>query len=280
MEVILAKTAGFCFGVKRAVDRVYEEAEHADGPVFTCGPIVHNEEVVADLASKGVQILNEEEIPEKGEGTVILRSHGVTREVQEKLERAGFRVVDAVCPFVKRIHRIVEEASSKGQTVIVVGDPDHPEVKGICGWSRTPVYVVQTPEEVENLPDLKDVTIVSQTTFNPKKFQELVEKITERGYNNTVVNTICNATRERQIEARQIAANVDAMVVIGGRHSSNTQKLYDICMDVCPDTYYIQTLVDLRKQSFAPVRSVGITAGASTPNKIIQEVYTHVRSKL
>ncbi|MCD8078054.1 MAG: 4-hydroxy-3-methylbut-2-enyl diphosphate reductase [Lachnospiraceae bacterium] len=280
MEVRRAKTAGFCFGVKRAVDKVYDEIEAGHGPIYTYGPIIHNEQVVEDLAARGVQILEEgEEIPQTG-GTVILRSHGVSRAVQERLSEEGLRVVDATCPFVKKIHHAVEEASSQGRTVIVVGNRAHPEVEGICGWSRTPVYVVETPEEVEALPELTDVTVVSQTTFNHKKFQELVEKILEKGYNTIVVNTICNATQERQIEAREIAAGVDAMIVIGGRHSSNTQKLYEICRNVCPNVYYIQTLADLDARGFAPVRSVGITAGASTPNNIIEEVHTYVRSKL
>ena len=280
MEVTLAKTAGFCFGVKRAVDKVYEQIEKADGPIYTYGPIIHNEEVVAELARRGVQVVEEEGLDQLTGGTVIIRSHGVSRATQEHMERRGLRVVDATCPFVKKIHRTVDEATAQGRTVVIAGSKHHPEVQGILGWCRSQAYVVETPEDVEKLPPLTNVTFVAQTTFHHKKLKELVDKISEKEYNTLVVNTICNATQERQIEAREIAGHVDAMIVIGGKHSSNTQKLVEICSAVCPRTYFIQTLVDLDSQSFAPVRSVGITAGASTPNNIIEEVYTHVRSKL
>ena len=280
MEVILAKTAGFCFGVKRAVDKVHEQIEAGEGPIYTFGPIVHNEEVVAELARKGVGIVDEESLETLSGGTVIIRAHGVSRAVQVRMESRGLKVVDATCPFVKKIHRIVDEATEQGRTVVIAGSKDHQEVQGILGWCRTPAYVVESPEDVDKLPPLSKVTFVAQTTFHHKKLKELVDKISEKEYNTIVVNTICNATQERQIEAREIAGRVDAMVVIGGRHSSNTQKLVEICRAVCPDTYFIQTLVDLDSQSFAPVRSVGITAGASTPNNIIEEVYTHVRGKL
>ncbi|WP_434309241.1 4-hydroxy-3-methylbut-2-enyl diphosphate reductase [Hominifimenecus sp. rT4P-3] len=281
MKVVLAKTAGFCFGVKRAVEQVYEQVRQGTLPIYTYGPIIHNEEVVADLESRGVQVIHdEEELAKITEGTIIIRSHGVGREVQEKMNAQGLTVVDATCPFVKKIHKAVDRASAAGDTVVIVGDRNHPEVIGICGWSRTKPYVVSTLEEIETIPPAEKMTVVSQTTFNYKKFQELVEKMEEKGYHSSVVNTICNATQERQIEARTIAKGVDAMIVIGGRHSSNTQKLYDICKAECNQTFYVQTLVDLKTQCFPNVRSVGITAGASTPNNIIEEVHTYVRSKL
>ena len=192
----------------------------------------------------------------------------------------GLAVVDATCPFVKKIHRIVSKASEEGRAVIIIGNAEHPEVKGIRGWCGENSYVIEKMEDLEALPALDRVTVVSQTTFNYKKFKEIVEKIKEKRYDSCVVNTICNATQERQVEARQIAGEVEAMIVIGGTNSSNTQKLYNICKDVCPHTYYIQTLVDLEPQGFPNVRSVGITAGASTPKNIIEEVHSYVRSKL
>ncbi len=281
MEVILAKTAGFCFGVRRAVETVYQQVEKGNLPIYTYGPIIHNEQVVEALAAKGVQVVNgEEELELLHRGTIIIRSHGVGRAVQEKMEAQGLTVVDATCPFVKKIHRIVEEASAAGGTVVIVGDRNHPEVQGICGWCHTKPYVVSTLEEIDTIPRTGKQTVVSQTTFHHKKFQELVEKMEEKGYHSSVVNTICNATQERQMEARTIAKGVEAMIVIGGKNSSNTQKLYDICKDECSHTYFVQTLVDLRAQCFPHVRSVGITAGASTPNNIIEEVHTYVRSKL
>ncbi len=281
MEVIVAKTAGFCFGVKRAVDEVYRQIEAADGPVYTYGPIIHNEEVVRDLSEKGVRVLgSREELEALQKGTVIIRSHGVGKEIYDLLDRDGITVVDLTCPFVKKIHRIVAGQHEKGRRVIIIGDPKHPEVQGIRGWGDEKTLVVQNEEQLETLPDLtgEQVCIVAQTTFNYNKFQELVEKFEKRGYDITVLNTICNATQERQVEAKRIASEVDAMIVIGGRNSSNTQKLYEICQKECRNTFFIQTLGDFNPECVNSVRSVGITAGASTPKQIIEEVHTNVRS--
>ena len=228
MEVIVAKTAGFCFSVKRAVECVYEQLATGKKPIFTFGPIIHNEEVVRDLEERGVRVLNtKEELRRLKEGVVVIRSHGVGKEIYDILEANGIEIVDATCPFVKKIHRIV----------------------------------------------------MAQTTFNYNKFQDLVEKISKKRYDILVLNTICNATQERQVEAGRIASEVDVMIVIGGRNSSNTQKLYEICRRECKDTYYIQTLSDFKPEKAGTVRSVGITAGASTPNYIIEEVHTNVRIK-
>ena len=282
MEVIVAKTAGFCFVVKRAVEQVYEQIEKADRPVYTFGPIIHNEQVVEDLAQKGVRVIDtEEELEAVRDAIVIIRSHGVGKHIYDLLERNGVTVVDATCPFVKKIHRIVQEQQAAGRRVIIVGNPEHPEVQGIRGWGNEGTLVVETADQIENLPvSTKDkLCIVAQTTFNYNKFQDLVEKFEKKGYDILVLNTICNATQERQVEAKQIAASVDAMIVIGGQSSSNTRKLYEICSSECENTYFIQTLDDLDLQSVSSVRSVGITAGASTPNYIIEEVHTNVRVK-
>ena len=285
-SVTVAKTAGFCFGVERAVNRVYEQIEalkkgEARGPIYTYGPIIHNEEVVKDLADQGVVVLDTEEDLRRlpvGEGTVVIRSHGVSRRIYEILEERQVTVVDATCPFVKKIHRIVAERSAAGDAVVVIGSADHPEVEGIKGWGNEYTTVVKDSREAEEyvLPEGRKLCIVSQTTFNYNKFQELVEKFLKKGYDSSVLNTICNATQERQVEAAKIASRVDAMIVIGGRHSSNTQKLYEICLKECKNTFYIQTLGDLDPDSVSSVRSVGITAGASTPKKIIEEVHTRM----
>ena len=285
-SVTVAKTAGFCFGVERAVNRVYEQIEalkkgEARGPIYTYGPIIHNEEVVKDLADQGVVVLETEEDLRRlpvGEGTVVIRSHGVSRRIYEILEERQVTVVDATCPFVKKIHRIVAERSAAGDAVVVIGSADHPEVEGIKGWGNEYTTVVKDSQEAEEyvLPEGRKLCIVSQTTFNYNKFQELVEKFLKKGYDSSVLNTICNATQERQVEAARIASQVEAMIVIGGRHSSNTQKLYEICLKECKNTCYIQTLGDLDPDSVSSVRSVGITAGASTPKKIIEEVHTRM----
>ena len=282
MEVIVAKTAGFCFGVKRAVEQVYEQIEKAERPVYTFGPIIHNEQVVEDLAQKGVRVIDtEEELETVCDAIVIIRSHGVGKHIYDLLERNGVTVVDATCPFVKKIHRIVQEQQAAGRRVIIVGNPDHPEVQGIRGWGDEGTLVVENADQIENLPvSTKDkLCVVAQTTFNYNKFQDLVEKFEKKGYDILVLNTICNATQERQVEAKRIASEVDAMIVIGGRNSSNTQKLYEICRKECKNTYFIQTLGDFNPECVNSVRSVGITAGASTPRKIIEEVHTNVRIK-
>ena len=283
MEVIVAKTAGFCFGVERAVNKVYGQINKQDGrPIYTYGPIIHNEEVVKDLEKKGVQVIEtEDELRQLKEGIVIIRSHGVGRHIYDLLEENQIEIVDATCPFVKKIHRIVKEENEKGRRVIIIGNEKHPEVEGIKGWAGADTIVVESEKQIEKLtigPEEK-LSIVSQTTFNYKKFQDLVEKFLKKGYDISVLNTICNATQERQSEARRIASEVDAMIVIGGKSSSNTQKLYEICRRECENTYYIQTVDDLEPESVSSVRSVGITAGASTPKNIIKEVHTNVRIK-
>ena len=288
-EVIVAKTAGFCFGVERAVEKVYEQIEaqareEIRGPIYTYGPIIHNEEVVRDLGEKGVRVLETEEDLRRlpvNQGTVIIRSHGVSRHIYDILKERGVEIVDATCPFVKKIHRIVAEHSAAGDVVVIIGSPSHPEVEGIRGWGNADTVVIESEEEAERFfpPEGRRLCIVSQTTFNYNKFKELVEKISKKGYDSSVLNTICNATQERQVEAKEIASKVDAMIVIGGKNSSNTQKLYEICLNECKNTYYIQTLGDFDPESVNSVRSVGITAGASTPKKIIEEVHTNVRVK-
>ena len=278
MEVKLAKSAGFCFGVKRAVETVYEQIE-TGGKIYTYGPIIHNEEVVKDLEKRGVKVIHDEkELAALKEGTVVIRSHCVAARVYDLIEQNGLECVDATCPFVKRIHNIVEKESKK-QQVVIIGNAGHPEVEGIMGWCHTPAEVVKSAEEAENFrfDGQKSLCIVSQTTFNYNKFKELVEIFQKRGYNVNVVNTICNATEVRQTEAAQIAAEVDVMIVIGGRHSSNTQKLYEICREKCKATYFIQRLEDLHLELSETAVLVGITAGASTPNNIIEEVQKYVR---
>jgi 4-hydroxy-3-methylbut-2-enyl diphosphate reductase len=280
MEIQVAKTAGFCFGVKRAVDTVYSHVGEAH--VYTYGPIIHNDQVVEDLQKKGVEILhNEDELCGLTEGTVIIRSHGVTKEIYDLIEQRGLTLIDATCPFVRKIHRIVKQESEAGRQVVIIGNDTHPEVEGIKGWCVSLPTVIETLEEAENFSaDVeKKISIVSQTTFNYKKFKELVEIIKKKGYDINVYNTICNATEERQLEAKAIAKNVDAMIVIGGKHSSNTQKLYEISKKECSNTFFVQTVDDLDLPKFTGAERIGITAGASTPNNIIKEVHISMSEK-
>ena len=216
------------------------------------------------------------------EGLVIIRSHGVPKRICDLMDEKGIEYVDATCPFVLKIHRLVEQYSREGYHIIIIGNETHPEVEGIKGWSDpAETTVIGTCEEAEKftLSSEKKVCIVSQTTFNYNKFQELVEIVNEKGYDIIVLNTICNATEERQTEAERIAKEVDAMIVIGGRASSNTQKLFEICKKECENTYYIQTIKDLDLTRLKSTDNVGITAGASTPNNIIEEVQKNVRNE-
>ena len=281
MKVELAKSAGFCFGVEKAVNTVYEEAKKNDEIVYTLGPIIHNEEVVKDMKRRGVEAVNIEDLNSLPKGTVIIRSHGVSKDVYNFVKHSGHRVVDATCPFVKKIHAIVSVQSGKKKTVVIIGNPKHPEVMGIKGWGDENTYAVENIEQFINLNLKKDeeIVIVAQTTFNHKKFQEIIDKILFLGYDVRCFNTICNATQERQAEAKNIASNVDAMIVIGDKKSSNTGKLVEICQEECKNTVFIQTLEDLDYDALLSVDSVGITAGASTPKHIIEEVQNIVRSK-
>ena len=263
------------------METVYEQVNQCDHKrIYTYGPIIHNDEVIKDMKEKGVEVLHtEEELESLKDGVVIIRSHGVPKGIYDILNKRGVKCVDATCPFVKKIHRIVEQESAAGKQIVIIGDKTHPEVQGIMGWSRNEAIVIQTEEEAKRffLPKGQEACVVSQTTFNYNKFKYLVEILTEKGYNISVLNTICSATQERQTEAESIAKEVDVMVVIGDKHSFNTQKLYEICKNACNDTYFIQTVEDFDVSQLTSVESVGITAGASTPKNIIEEVQKDVR---
>ncbi len=279
MEIRIAKSAGFCFGAKKAVDLVYECCGKGK-PVYTLGPIIHNEIVVDDLKKHGAfPVGSERELEDKKDAYVVIRSHGVEKQTLDYLEsikdRNGLTIVDATCPFVKKIYRYVEEASAQGRHVLIAGDKDHPEVKGIASRCGGKVTIIEDPDsfDVSGLNRDEKYTIVSQTTYNYKKFKILVEMISELKYDMYVVSTVCNATEVRQEETKELAGSSDAMIVVGGEHSSNSRKLYEIACNECKNTYFIQTLSDLDLHDFKSLRSVGITAGASTPYFIIKEVW-------
>lgn len=280
MNVKIAESAGFCFGVQRAVNVVYDEIRKG-GHIYTYGPIIHNDVVVDELKSKGVRVIEApEELNGLPKGTIIIRSHGISKKLLDDLSSYGHRIVDATCPFVSKIHKSVDKYDDRH--IIIVGNPEHPEVKGIIGWCNNENYsVVENIEEASliNLPLDTKLCIVAQTTFNYNRFQELVEIISKKGYDIFVFNTICNATQSRQSEAYEIAQKSDAMIVIGSKESSNTRKLYEICKKECENTYYIQKPEDLDLDSFKSFRNVGITAGASTPHNIIKEVLTVMSEK-
>ncbi|NLM12358.1 MAG: bifunctional 4-hydroxy-3-methylbut-2-enyl diphosphate reductase/30S ribosomal protein S1 [Epulopiscium sp.] len=270
MEIIVAKTAGFCFGVNRAVDSVYKNIQQQ--PLYTYGPIIHNPQVVEELKEKNVIPVHS--VDEVNEGTIIIRSHGVSKDVYEGINNKGLNYIDSTCPYVKRIHKIVDEYSKKGYQVVIVGDRNHPEVQGISGWSNGEAIIIERPEELEelNIPKTKPICLVSQTTYREDRFENVLKALKDHHYEVEGFNTICKATSDRQQEAIKISKMVDKMIVIGGRESSNTRKLYEICKNYCKETYHIETIEDLELNKFNSNDKIGITAGASTPARIIKEV--------
>ena len=289
MNVTVAKTAGFCFGVKNAVEKVYETVEEAalsGRKVYTYGPVIHNESVVNELKERGAQIIEDlDSLCAVGDGIVILRSHGVGKNVYKRLEEKGVDYRDVTCPFVKKIHGIVSQYERDGYEIVICGDALHPEVQGICGWCspENTAVIMDTEQAREFVPksekDDAKLCVVAQTTFNINKFKEIVDILNEKGYYVNVLNTICSATRERQEETCELALKSDAMIVIGSANSSNTRKLFEISRKGCENTYYIQTVQELNFSVLRNFKNVGITAGASTPNNIIEEVQTNVRNE-
>ena len=275
-KITVAKSAGFCFGVNRAVKIAFDVSDRQQGGC-TLGPIIHNKELVQELSDRGVVSVNSlEEI--NGRQPVIIRSHGVQRNVYERLQKEGLEYIDATCPFVSKIHRIVYEMSSKGYTILIAGDKNHPEVQGILSNCVSSYHIFQNERDLEQIgkiiPDEKNngVCVVSQTTFNEKIWKKCL-KILKKLYTNAkIFDTICNATSKRQAEAHTLSQVSDCMIVIGDRSSSNTNKLYAICKENCERTYLIETAAELDRAMIAKARSIGVTAGASTPERIIKEV--------
>lgn len=275
MRVILAKTAGFCFGVDRAVNMVYELA-NSGARAATLGQLIHNSLVTDDLAAKGVRIISSPAEAQQGE-TVIIRAHGVAAEVYEELKGTGAEICDATCPFVKKIHRIVAENSGEDTEVFIAGDPNHPEVIGIKGHCKGEVNIFNSEAELDEIIKNdgknydKRIIAVSQTTFSQKVWKICKEKIKKYYTNAKIFDTICFATRERQDEAALISKQSDMMIIIGDRHSSNTAKLKAVCSENC-DTYLVERAAELNTINFSHCATVGVTAGASTPSAIIKEV--------
>lgn len=278
MEVRIAENAGFCFGVKRAMKMAWDELENKeDDDIYSLGPLIHNKQAVDKYKEKGlVEIDSLDKIP--NDSKLIIRSHGVGKNVYTDSESKNMDIIDTTCPFVKKIHDIVKEFSSKGYRIIVIGNANHPEIIGINGWCDNEAIVINSEEEIDNnLFDPCDkYCVVSQTTANLEFFDKIVNMLKEKINNLTVKNTICFATKERQLSAIDLANEVDCMVVIGGKHSSNTQKLVNICKDIVP-TFSIETKEELDKDILDGFKIAGVTAGASTPDWIIDEVIKYLK---
>lgn len=272
MEVIVAKSAGFCFGVDNAVSLVNKVLDEQIGQLYTLGPVIHNKQVVNELSEKGVKVINS--IEEACENSnIVIRAHGVGPGVYEEMKEKKINIFDATCPFVKKIHNLVINKNNDGYDIVIVGDKDHPEVIGINGWCNNRAYIVNSIDDIKNIPDtVKKLFVVAQTTLNIEKWCEITDELKKRFCDVEIRNTICSATSTRQNEAAEISRKVDMMIVIGGKNSSNTQKLYEICKKYCKNTYQIETFGELPPVDIEKIKKVGITAGASTPDWIIKEV--------
>ena len=277
MQVLLADEYGYCFGVERAVQMV-EEALAEGGTVRTLGPLIHNSQEIGRLEAHGVATIDAP-IEAGADMTAVIRAHGVTPEVQRELEARAAKVVDATCPFVTKVQKLAERAAEQGRDVVVIGNPDHPEMIGVRGYAPHNSHVVRDAGEVAALPPLHAPLVVSQTTIKLSTFLEAAEAVRAKAdAEPQVVNTICSATRDRQDAARALAGQVEAFYIIGGRHSSNSIKLLSVCQEQCAKSFLIETPQEINPADVAGVERVGVTAGASTPNWLIEEVVERLRA--
>jgi (E)-4-hydroxy-3-methyl-but-2-enyl pyrophosphate reductase len=274
MKVVIAKNAGFCMGVRRAVELALDTAGKHHCPIYTYGPLIHNPQVLALFAEKGITVLDT--IPEHGNGTVLVRAHGVPPTTKQALKKAGFSVIDATCPRVVKVQSIIKKHARKGQAVIIVGDEDHPEVIGLLGFAEGNGYVVGSLEELAQLPPFAQAIIVAQTTQNQKLYQDIKTWTAEQRPHYTVFETICDSTEKRQAEIREMSRLVDAMLVVGGKNSGNTRRLAEIASAEGKPVYHVETEAELDADALAQVNILGITAGASTPSWVIKRVLSAV----
>lgn len=275
MEIFVVKTAGFCFGVKRAISIAYDAAKEASEDIYTLGPIIHNPQVVSKLEES--KIYAKKNLDDIKSGTVIIRSHGVTLEELNAAKNKSLKIVDATCPFVKKAQEHAEELSKDGYFVVVVGEKEHPEVKSIVSYGNKNVMVLEYAVDVKKVSRVKKMGIVAQTTQSIENLQAIVSECLKKAGELKVYNTICNATYVRQTESTELASKVDCMIVVGGRNSANTNRLSEVCKKIQPNTYHIEVAAELKSDWFKRVKKVGITAGASTPDWIIEEVVKVVK---
>ncbi len=276
MEVFVVKTAGFCFGVKRAINMAYDAEKEASDEIYTLGPIIHNPQVVSKLEES--KIYAKKTLTDIKNGTVIIRSHGVTLEEINAAKNKSLKIVDATCPFVKKAQEHAEELNKDGYFIVVVGEKDHPEVKSIVSYGGKNVIVLESAEDVAKISRVKKMGIVAQTTQSIENFRAIVSECLKKAGEIKVFNTICNATYVRQTESTELASKVDCMIVVGGKNSANTNRLAEVCKKIQENTHHIETKSELKPAWFEGVKKVGITAGASTPNWIIEEVANLVKS--
>jgi 4-hydroxy-3-methylbut-2-enyl diphosphate reductase len=277
MEILLAESFGFCMGVKRAVDLAYRALEKAGGlPVVTLGPLIHNKQETERLAADGIGCADLDSLP--AAGTVVIRAHGVGPQTFAELRARGLRVLDATCPYVHYSQRRAVELQAAGYTVVIAGVREHPEIRGILDHLNGAAYVVKTPEEARALPFCERIGVIAQTTIAEPKYQAIIAALRERAHEMKICETICDATADNQTAVRRLAADVELLYIVGGRHSDNSNKLFETARECCPRAFLIETEEEIRPEDLRGVSRVGVSAGASAPDWMIQRVIAHLRT--
>lgn len=278
MEIVLAESLGFCMGVKRVVDMAYRALDKANGlPVVTLGPLIHNSQEIARLVRDGIEVTDADAPALPGEGTIVIRAHGVAPQAYEALKSSGLKIMDGTCPYVHYSQRKAAELQHEGYKVVIAGDKNHPEITGILGFVNNDAIVVKTVEEVQALPQLERVGTIAQTTISPKKYQAIIEALRQRASEVKVCETICDATEENQSAIREMAGEVDLVYVVGGRHSANSNKLVEVAREKCQRALLIETADEINPDDLSGVTRIGISAGASTPDWMIRNVVQRLR---
>jgi len=277
LNIYVAKNSGFCFGVKRALKKTFEAVEQNEKRIFTFGPLIHNTQVISKLSSLGVGSVDK--IEDAKDSTLIIRSHGIPLKIYDEAEKHNIEIIDATCPFVRRVQEIAKEYYGKGYQIVIIGNPNHPEVIGIKGWCNNNAYVIEETKEVEELPFIEKMCVVAQTTITMEKWNSIIKELDRKANEIREFNTICLATKDRQKACADTAKKADAMIVIGGYHSSNTQKLFQICSSFCNNSIHIETAEELPLEMLEGCKNVGITAGASTPDWIINDVIKKIENE-
>lgn len=277
MKIIIARTAGFCWGVKRAMDKVLELRDDTNESISTFGPLIHNPQILNKLEGLGIKAAKD--IDNLDSEVVVIRTHGIPPSERKAIKDLGCRMVDTTCPDVAKIHSRIKRSVSQGQDVIIAGHHGHPEIKGILGYAGDHGFLVETPEDIKDLPKLDNVGLVAQSTFNKRVFQDIADAVKERFPEAEVHNTICDATHNRQVEAKELSNKVEIMFVIGGKTSSNTKRLAEVCSDNGVETYHIETEAEINPETILNRETIGITAGASTPDWIITDVVNFIKKQ-
>lgn len=278
MEIKLAETAGFCMGVRRAVDKALEVAQREKGrPIFTYGPLIHNPQTIEILKNRGITAVSQmADIPDKNKAVLIIRAHGIAPDERKKIRESGVQIIDATCPKVAHVQAIIKKHAARNYTVIIVGDRQHPEVDGLWGYTKEKGIVVSTPDEAAKLPPLENVCIVAQTTQDTQEYKLIVDKIKQNSPHAIVFNTICSSTERRQEEIIALAQEMDALFVVGGKNSANTCRLADLSRKQNTPTFHIEAAQEIKPSEVTPYKNIGVSAGASTPNWIIDQVVDHL----